>query len=508
MQTNDSNMLYNMIIASAVSIVITNFSNCLMKLFDFLGNVIMQYFAKSKTSSKNKSKGQVTISSTGVINANGSSESSCLSYKAVLYKLNTKGINTKQIKIASSNFNPLWYDGFKCSEKLNMNIDHSDEIIISTKNDMRLNCTQTNEVLGEKESPAKFHNTNIHISSTKLTVPEILDKICSWEEKYLKYLKRYKHDGNLYYFYNTNTSEMPTNAKDDTKQTWGKHIMISNKTFDNVFFTEKSKLLHRLDYYLNNEDIYKRRGIPYNIGFLFYGYPGCGKTSCIKAIANYTKRHVVEVNLRCIKTCGEFIDIFMNEFINSTFIPTDKKIIVLEDIDCMLDIVKDRSSGENITDANKNDGSENDSISDSTSESSLKNSFMELICEKMLSETSAESYGPTKYQRDQRDGKLTLSCILNTIDGVLEQHGRILIITTNYKNKLDSALIRPGRIDMRIDFTKCTNQMTREIISHFYDETIPNDIKFPDNKYTPAELIEKCFNNDTSMMKAVNEICL
>ena len=297
---------------------------------------------------------------------------------------------------------------------------------------------------------------------------------------------------------------MPT-PKDDLTQTWGKHIMRSNKTFDNVFFTEKSKLLHRLDYYLNNEDIYKRRGIPYNIGFLFYGYPGCGKTSCIKAIANYTKRHVVEVNLRCIKTCGEFIDIFMNEFINNTFIPTDKKIIVLEDIDCMLDIVKDRSSSENMNVVDKNDDSENESVSDSTSESNLKNSFMELICEKMLSETNAEGYGPMKYQRD---GKLTLSCILNTIDGVLEQHGRILIITTNYQDKLDSALIRPGRIDMRIDFTKCTDQMTREIISHFYDEIIPNDIKFSDDKYTPAELLEKCFNNDASMMKVVSEICL
>lgn len=101
-------------------------------------------------------------------------------------------------------------------------------------------------------------------------------------------------------------------------------------------------MIEKLNYFLNNEHIYQRHGIPYNFGLLFHGPPGCGKTSCIKAIANLTKHHVVEINLKKIKTCEEFVTIIDNEFINKIYVPTNKKIILLEDIDCMLDIAIDR----------------------------------------------------------------------------------------------------------------------------------------------------------------------
>mgnify|MGYP002864766107 CR=1 FL=1 len=73
---------------------------------------------------------------------------------------------------------------------------------------------------------------------------------------------------------------------------------------------------------------------------------------------------------------------------------------------------------------------------------------------------------------------MTLSCILNTIDGIIENHGRILIITTNYVDQLDSALIRPGRIDARVNFTKCTDKMCKDIIGHFYDQKIEMASKY------------------------------
>ena len=110
-------------------------------------------------------------------------------------------------------------------------------------------------------------------------------------------------------------------------------MLITFKTFDNIFFKDKDILIKKLNYFLANEEKYKKKGIPYNIGFLFYGNPGCGKTSCIKAISNYTKRHVVEINLKQIETCGEFINIFNDDMMNDNCIPHRKKIIVLEDID-------------------------------------------------------------------------------------------------------------------------------------------------------------------------------
>merc|ERR1712012_1509664 len=71
----------------------------------------------------------------------------------------------------------------------------------------------------------------------------------------------------------------------------------SGKAFSNVFYPEKEDVVKRLDFFSKNKEWYKQRGIPYTMGFLFYGDPGCGKTSTIKAIANHTQRHIVSVPL-------------------------------------------------------------------------------------------------------------------------------------------------------------------------------------------------------------------
>ena len=109
----------------------------------------------------------------------------------------------------------------------------------------------------------------------------------------------------------------------------------------------------------------------------------------------------------------------------------------------------------------------------------------------------------TKYKKND---KLTLSCILNTIDGVLENYGRILIITTNYVDKLDRALIRPGRIDMKVNFTKANPEMCRDIVENFFETTISKDIKFSDQKHTPAEILEICSLYEDDVKKALETL--
>jgi SpoVK/Ycf46/Vps4 family AAA+-type ATPase len=103
--------------------------------------------------------------------------------------------------------------------------------------------------------------------------------------------------------------------------------------------------------------------------------------------------------------------------------------------------------------------------------------------------------------------KLTLSFILNLLDGILETPGRILIMTTNHPEKLDKALIRPGRIDLNIQFTKANKEMVKDMFKHFYDTILPgentNQYKYymgqleriEDNKYTPAEVHRILFEN-------------
>jgi chaperone BCS1 len=77
-----------------------------------------------------------------------------------------------------------------------------------------------------------------------------------------------------------------------------------------------------------------------------YGPPGTGKTSLIKAIANYTNRHIIVISLKLIKSKKQLDGIFFEERYNldnkKSSIGFDKKIIVFEDIDCVGDIVMDR----------------------------------------------------------------------------------------------------------------------------------------------------------------------
>jgi len=96
--------------------------------------------------------------------------------------------------------------------------------------------------------------------------------------------------------------------------------------------------------------------------------------------------------------------------------------------------------------------------------------------------------------------KLTLSCLLNLLDGVLEAPGRIVVMTTNFIEKLDSALIRPGRIDLICEFKRCTNQSIIEFIEMFYDIELTDDykneiLKLQEYTITPAEMTKIMFEN-------------
>ena len=97
--------------------------------------------------------------------------------------------------------------------------------------------------------------------------------------------------------------------------------------------------------------------------------------------------------------------------------------------------------------------------------------------------------------------KLTLSFILNILDGILQTPGRMLVITTNYPEKIDKAITRPGRIDKHYKFTKMMKNEISERLSHFYDIDL-NDKKFsnlskkidkiPEEQITTAEFMEIC----------------
>jgi mitochondrial chaperone BCS1 len=254
----------------------------------------------------------------------------------------------------------------------------------------------------------------------------------------------------------------------------------SYKTFDNLFFEQKEQLIKRINTF-KARDKYKDLGLPETLGLLFYGDPGTGKTSCIKAIANYLNMSIIIVPMNLIKTKKRLEELF---FSNMITIPQDKRIYVFEEIDCngWNKIVADRSL--NLNDTEK----KSDTV----------------IIESLSNIVKIDD----KKKNEEEDDKLTLGAILEIIDGLVECPGRIIIMTTNHKEHIDSALLRPGRIDMEIEFKRLRNKDIAQIFNKWYGyELYENEISnIPNYKFTQAELSQLLFKYEKEPDLFIKEI--
>ena len=255
----------------------------------------------------------------------------------------------------------------------------------------------------------------------------------------------------------------------------------TNRTFGNVFFEERTHVQNRTQFFLTRRDWYDRKGIPYTLGFLFHGPPGCGKTSTVKAIANEGRRHIVNVQLSEIKTKAQLQHLFFNDEIhvyNGTntekyTIPVSDRLYVIEDIDAMGDTVLRR----------------------------------EWKKPTMTVKPKSEEDAWLERQKETEKEAIDLSFLLNLLDGTLEANGRILIITTNFPERIDRALIRPGRVDMIVHFQPCSRAVLQEMVDAFYDRPVPlPEDPGLEGKWTPAEVNQVLFRNFETPAKAVEEL--
>ena len=277
--------------------------------------------------------------------------------------------------------------------------------------------------------------------------------------------------------YFLNIKESPKEERSDFLQ-FNTYVFKSVKTFDNVYLDKKYEILKHINFFMNNEEYYVKHGIPYTLGMLFHGEPGCGKSSFIKAVANHFHRHIVNVNLSSIHSIDELEQVFHMDKYNDIDLNYDKKIILLEDIDTMSNIVLKRHSRNDVTESN---------------DSSTTTSVNDELLKRILNQNKIEQPTTTNHN-------IYLSHLLNLIDGVVEMHGRIIIMTTNHVDKLDHALIRPGRIDLKVNFERVNGEHIKHIITKYipfvnFDKPSWNSIDFDSITISPAELINILIKN-------------
>ncbi|KDP45452.1 hypothetical protein JCGZ_09701 [Jatropha curcas] len=231
----------------------------------------------------------------------------------------------------------------------------------------------------------------------------------------------------------------------------------------------KEQIKNDLIKFTKGKDYYAKIGKAWKRGYLLYGPPGTGKSTMIAAMANFLNYDVYDLELTTVKDNSELRKLLIET--------TSKSIIVIEDIDCSLDLTGPRKPKK------EKEDDEKDKNKDPVSKK-----------KKELEEEASKR------------SKVTLSGLLNFIDGIWSACGgeRIIVFTTNYVEKLDPALIRRGRMDRHIEMSYCCFEAFKVLAKNYLDIDshelfVKIEKLLEEVKMTPADVAENL------MPKSVDE---
>lgn len=186
---------------------------------------------------------------------------------------------------------------------------------------------------------------------------------------------------------------------------------------------EKEHLIQDLERFRASRPRYRRLGVPYHRGYLLYGPPGTGKTSLVSALAAKFSMSIHVVNLT------ELNDRTLKKAMNAV---PENSVILFEDIDCM-------KAG--------NRRSESDAWKK----------------EQIPAKDASQNAGSDR-------GSVTLSGLLNVLDGFHAPENVIFVMTTNDMEALDPALLRPGRIDYKLFMGEAAESQKAELYCRFFPD--------------------------------------
>lgn len=326
--------------------------------------------------------------------------------------------------------------------------------------------------------PCEYKVITIILSSYNRSVDYIQSFLTTWEKEFLDYKNR---DNNRLTILTTGIS-LDDDGKNMVK--FNKYNFSSNKSFSNLFFDGKDQIIDRINKFITNLDHYKRLGIPHSLGFLFHGVPGAGKTSAIKAIANYTNRSIISVNMNHISSIEDLVKLFNNQNIGfRANIPLNKRMYVFEEIDCY-----DYFLSRNLV---------------TKKEVKEDNNITEILTDVLAANNQNKKYKP---KDKDKTNEITIGQILEVLDGIIECEDRLCIFTTNHIEKIDKALLRPGRIDMIIEFKKLRRCDIQNLYKLWFNRDIPEkDLKnIKDYCITQADFGKLCFENMNNPNKLIS----
>ena len=171
----------------------------------------------------------------------------------------------------------------------------------------------------------------------------------------------------------------------------------------------KERIITDVKDFLTSSKWYYQRGIPYRRGYLLHGPPGSGKSSFIQALAGELDYNIAILNLSERGLTDDRLNLLL------TIIPK-RTLVLLEDADAAF--------------ANRR-------------------------------QTDSDGY---------RGANVTFSGLLNALDGVGSAEERVLFLTTNHVERLDAALVRPGRVDMTIRLGEATRWQAAMLWDRFYGD--------------------------------------